>query len=195
MLPDYFPKSLLKASRPLSLKKGESLFQQEDSVDALFYIIEGELIALRYQSDGKPAIMMRNSQGEIFAPASMSMSTYPCSAMATQPSKLLKIPMSVINEHLATHSEFATYFILALANNLKKQCARSERLRLKSAKERVLHYISCESPCGTEVTLSCPVSRWADELGVEPESLYRTLKGMEQEGLIERNKQKITLIS
>ncbi len=194
MVLDHFPESLIQTARRVSLKKGETLFLREDMVNALFYIIEGELIALRYQPDGKPAIMMRNTQGEIFAPASMSMSSYPCSAMATQSSSLLKIPMTVINEHLVTHPGFATYYIQSLADNLKRQCARSERLRLKSTRERVLHFISCESPCGTEITLSCPANKWAEELGVEPESLYRTLKNMEKEGLIERNKQHIKLL-
>ena len=194
MLPDCFPESLLKASRSLSLKKGESLFQQDDSVDSLFYIIEGELIALRYQRDGKPAIMMRNTSGEIFAPASMDMAIYPCSAQATLASQLIRIPISVIKKHLATHPKFSTYYIQSLATNLKKQCARSERLRLKSARERVLHFISCESPSGTEIALSCPISKWAEEIGVEPESLYRTLKEMEREGVIERNKRHVKII-
>ena len=194
MLPDYFPQSLIASSRLLSLKKGEHLFQREDQVDALFYIIKGELIALRYQHDGKPAIMMRNIAGEIFAPASMNMSIYPCSAEATKTTKLLKIPLNSINEHIASHPDFARYYIQSLADNLKKQCARSERLRLKSTKERVLHFISCESPSGTEITLSCPTSKWAEELGVEPESLYRTLSEMEKEGVIEREKRFIKIV-
>ena len=193
MLPDYFPKTLLDNSRRYSLKKDETLFQRDDSVDSLFYIIEGELIALRYQYDGKPAIMMRNFSGEIFAPASMNMSVYPCSAVATKPSILLKIPLPVLNEHLLTDAEFARYCIQSLADNLKKQCARSERLRLKSARERVLHYISCESSSGTEITLSYPVSKWAEELGIEAESLYRTLSEMEKEGVIERDKRLIKI--
>ena len=194
MLPDYFPQSLIAVSRFLSLQKGENLFQREDQVDALFYIIEGELIALRYQRDGKPVIMMRNMADEIFAPASMNMSIYPCSAEATRTTKLLKIPLNIINEHLSSHPDFARYYIQSLADNLKKQCARSERLRLKSVKQRVLHFISCESPSGTEITLSCPMSKWAEELGVEPESLYRTLSELEKEGVIKRIKRHIKLI-
>ena len=170
------------------------LFQREDTVDSLFYILEGELIALRYQQNGTPAVMMRNNTGEMFAPASMNMPLYPCSAVATLPSTLLKIPMAVINEHLISHPDFAMFYIQSLASNLKKQCARSERLRLKSARERVLHFISCESPCGTEIRLSCPTNKWAEELGVEPESLYRTLSEMEKGGIIERNKRHIKLI-
>ena len=193
ILSDLFPAPLIKAARQLSLNKSETLFQRDDDVDALYYIMEGELIALRYQHDGKAVIMMRNRAGEMFAPASMHMTSYPCSAVAALPSKVLQIPIPVIQEQLAHDHKFATFYIQSLADNLKKQCARSERLRLKSAKERVLHYIGCESSSGTEITLTCPTSKWAEELGIEPESLYRTLAEMEKEGVIERDKRCIRI--
>jgi len=193
MTPDCFPETLLKASRQFSINKDDALFQRDDTVEALYYIIDGELIALRYQRDGKPAVMMRHVAGEMFAPASMNMSVYPCSAMAIMPSTLLKIPLKTLHECLVNYPEFSSYYIQSLAENLKKQCARSERLRLKSTRERVLHFIHCESPSGTEITLTCPTSKWAEELGVEPESLYRTLKNMEKEGVIQRNKRFIQI--
>lgn len=193
MLPYNFPEALLNRSRQISLNKGATLFQQGDTVEALYYILKGELIALRYQHDGKPAVMMRHATGEMFAPASMNMSTYPCSARATASSTMLRIPLKMMHECLKSHPEFSSFYMSSLAENLKKQCARSERLRLKSAKERVLHFIRCESPNGTEITLTCPTSKWAEELGVEPESLYRTLKMMEKEGVIMRNKRVIKL--
>jgi hypothetical protein len=44
----------------------------------------------------------------------------------------------VMNKYLVNHPDFATFYIQSLADNLKKQCARSERFRLKSARERCL---------------------------------------------------------
>ena len=191
MLLDSFPNTLIKASKTCLLKKGEILFQQTDVVEALFFIIKGELCALRYQRDGKQAIMMRHNGGEIFAPASMNLTVYPCAGVAFQDSRLLQIPKSIFIKHLQHDIAFNQFYINSLANDLKKQCARSERLHLKSAKERVLHFITCESASGQEIRLNCPLSKWAEELGIEPESLYRTLSDMEKEGLIQRNKRTI----
>ena len=138
--------------------------------------------------------MMRSFAGEIFAPASLNMSCYPCSSVATKASKLLKIPRKLMLKHLNTHPNFAQFYIQSLAMELKKQCARSERLRLKSASERVMHFITCESPSGQEIILSCPMSKWAEELGLEPESLYRCLSDMEMKGVIQREKRHIKII-
>jgi len=193
-LPSAFPKALTDASHLVSLAKNEILFQPNDDVDSIFYIIEGELYALRYQLDGRSAVMMRSFSGEIFAPASLNMPCYPCSGVATKNSKLLKIPKKVMLEHLNTQLNFAQYYIQSLAMELKKQCARSERLRLKSACERVMHFITCESPSGQELTLSYPMSKWAEELGLEPESLYRCLSDMEKKGVILREKRHIKII-
>ncbi len=195
MIYDTLPKTLLTASREREVVKNEILFQPNDNVDSLFYIIKGELFALRYQLDGTPAVMMRGFAGEIFAPASMNMNCYPCSAVAAVKSNVLQIPKSVFIEHLAINADFSRYYIDSLSSELKKQCVRSERLRLKSARDRVLHFITCESPSGTEITLSCPTSKWAEELGIEPESLYRTLSEMEKEGVIQRQKRHIKITS
>lgn len=193
MIPNIFPKLLVAASRERILIKNEVLFQPKDSVDSLFYTMEGEIFALRYQLDGTPAIMMRSFAGEIFAPASMNMTCYPCSAVAAIKSKVLQIPKTVFIEHLGKNPEFSRYFIDSLSTDLKKQCVRSERLRLKSVKDRILHFITCESTSGTEIILSCPISKWAEELGIEAESLYRTLSRMEKDGVIQRNKRHIQI--
>ena len=41
-LPSAFPKSLTDASHLVSLTKNEILFQPNDDVDSIFYIVEGE---------------------------------------------------------------------------------------------------------------------------------------------------------
>jgi CRP-like cAMP-binding protein len=194
MIPKLFPQLLVKASRERVLAKEECLFQPQNSVDSIFYILEGELCAMRYQLDGKPAIMMRHLSGEIFAPASMSMTHYPCIGIASQISKVLQIPKIIFIEHLEKDSEFNHYYINSLATDLKKQCSSSERLRLKSAKERILHFITCESPTGKEVSLTMPMSKWAEELGLEPESLYRSLSDLEKSGTISRKKRYLKLL-
>jgi len=192
-LPESFPDSLLACSQPLNLDKETLLFHPEDPVEFLYFIVEGEVVALRYQKDGVPAVMMRHHGGEIFAPASLSMHHYPCAGIAAKNTRLVKIPRSLFQTALLEDNRFSRYYMTLLAQNLKQQCARSERLRLKSVHERVLHYISCESADGRAIALTGPITAWAEELGVEPESLYRSLRKMEQAGEIKRNKRHIEI--
>lgn len=128
MTPDIFPELLVKSSHVCNLNKDEVLFQPQDEVDSVFYILKGELMAMRYQLDGKPAVMMRNFAGEIFAPASLAMDHYPCSGVAVSACQLLQIPKQIFNQSLENYPDFTRYYIESLGQDLKKQCTRSERL-------------------------------------------------------------------
>ena len=52
----------------------------------------------------------------------------------------------------------------------------------------MLHYLNCEltGPGGATLSLDIPLAEWADDLGLEPETLYRTLAELEKKGRIER---------
>ncbi len=94
---------------------------------------------------------------------------------------------------LQTNLDLSTAFARMLAGNLKRQCGRLERMRLTSAKDRVLHYIACESRDGRHLELPFTLAHWAAELGIEPESLYRTLSQLEKACLIHRDGRQIEL--
>ncbi len=189
-----FPKKLLDASTVVELDKQGFLFQPGDPVESVYYVDEGVLRALRYQVDGKPAVMMQCEPGNFFATSSICLSNYPCAAQAPVKTRLLQIPKPVFLAQLAADPEFAMRIVNALSADLKKQCATAERLRLKSVEQRVVHFITCESPNRCELTLPCSLAEWADELGLEPESLYRTLSRMERKGRLVRNKRHLKLI-
>jgi len=192
---EHLPSGLLQHSKSVSLRKAETLFQPGDAVNSLYYVCEGQLKAVRYQLDGKPAVMMQTTSDNFFATSSITMDVYPCAAIAVVNSKVLQIPKEHLVNYLESDPAFSLFFINSLSQDLKKQCSNAERLRLKSAKDRIIHFITCESPSGSELELDCPLTKWADELGIEPESLYRSLAEMEADGSIQRDKHKITLLS
>ena len=51
------PEGLITTSKYIELSREEFLFRPGDSVDFVYYIIEGQLRALRYQFDGKAAVI------------------------------------------------------------------------------------------------------------------------------------------
>ncbi len=190
---EKLPEALVNQSRFIELSRQEYLFQPKDPVDAIYYVISGQLRALRYQYDGKAAVMMHSTAGNFFAPVSINMDCYPCAAIANKKTQLLKIPKTALVDFLKTHLEFSLQFIGAISMDLKKQCSIAERLRIKSARDRIIHFITCEAPDSKTLELKCPLTTWAEELGIEPESLYRTLSDMEKDGLIYRDKKRIEI--
>jgi DNA-binding MarR family transcriptional regulator len=132
--------------------------------------------------------MQRSHAGELFAEAGMVAPRYSCEGFCPLPTRVLRIPLAEVRTLIVGDSEFALRFAHFQALAMRRQCARYERLRLKRAADRVLHYLNCEltGPSGATLTLDIPLAEWADDLGLEPETLYRALADLEKKGLIER---------
>ena len=188
-LPPYFPDALTNAARRVPLEKGEVLFRVGQKVSGIYYVIRGEVKALRHMTESAEAVMARAMGGEFFAESAIAAPLYSCEGVAVKPSQLLFIPTSSLEKALAD-TDFAKAFFLANAANARRQCSRYERVRLRSARERVLHLLTCESGPDGVFDWSAPLTELALELALEPETLYRVLSELEAEGEIAREKRR-----
>ena len=194
MLPCYFPDTLQQQSKSLQIAANEILFHLNDKVEWLYYLQSGEVKAVRYLPDGTEVVMLRAVSGELLGESTLIATHYICSAVALADSVIIKIPMQVLKKSLANDADFSFQFMLALAKSARVQCSRYERLRLKNAGDRVVHYLLCESDENNVVQYSRQLYEWAHELGLQKETLYRTLKKLEKEGRIKRHKRQIKLV-
>lgn len=170
------------------VEPGDFLFRLGDTPRDLYLVAEGEARARRYGTDGAEIVMQRSRSGELFAEAGLVAPRYSCEGYCPSASRVFRIPLATIKQQIASDGDFALRFAQFLALAMRRQCARYERLRLKRAGERVLHYLNCEltGPAGADLELDIPLAEWADDLGLEPETLYRTLADLEKKGLIAR---------
>ena len=136
----------------------------------------------------------RAGRGDFFAEASLDAPRYHCNAVASRPTTLLAFPVDKVRALLAKDPQFARQWVALLAGQLHSARARLERVALKSAAERVLHYLRTEGKgprC--EVTLEGTVKDLAHELGLTHESLYRTLARLERDGMVGRGDNRLFL--
>jgi CRP/FNR family transcriptional regulator len=195
LLPDYFPPILQQQARLHELTAGEELFQVNEAVTHLFYVQAGELKAIRYLPDGGEVTMLRARSSEFLGESTLAIERYVCKAVAMNAVQVVAMPMQAVKDALAADSAFAFRFLLEVAKTSRKQCSRYERLRLKNASDRVLHYLLCESGgCGM-IEYPTHLYEWAHELGLQKETLYRTLAALEQVGKISRTDKVIKLLS
>lgn len=112
---------------------------------------------------------------------------YYCTAICTAEGTQLTIPAKVFRTCLQEDSSFAFAWSMELAGNLRTPWRRFERLSLKGAPDRVLHYLLTEGAEGTgEVHFPGSIKAWAAEMNLAHETLYRTLNEMEACGLLKR---------
>ena len=191
-LPPWFTPALAASAQTRRLDRGAPLFREGDRVGGLFYVLEGEMKAVRYMPDGSEVVMMRAGAGEFFAESALAAERYSCDAICVKEARLAFFPASAIEAALAEPA-FARAFLLAIAGHARRQCSRYERLRLRGARERVLHMILCEAGPDGMLDWKPPLAELAAELALEPETLYRVLAELEAEGRIRREKRRLWL--
>lgn len=194
-LPPFVSNALASVARPRALGKGERLFHQGDPVEAIYFIRAGRLKAVRTFGDGLQSVMIQATAGEFFGESALATSHYVCHGVATEDSALFVLPAREVMGALATDAVFASAFALAMAVNARRQCSRYERVRLKRARDRVLHLLICEGGPSASFDLRMPLVELAEELALEPETLYRVLRELTDEGLIERSRQHLRLLA
>ncbi|MGV6849047.1 MAG: Crp/Fnr family transcriptional regulator [Marinibacterium sp.] len=192
-LPDYLGIALGDAVAVRRLGKGETLFRTGEPVSDIFFVLEGEVKAARFLPDGTEVVMMRAGAGEYFAESALAAPRFSCDAMCIKPARVAVLPVADVNAALA-HPDFARAFVMAVAGYSRRQCSRYERLRLRSARDRVLHMILCESDPDGRLDWALPLSELATELSLDPETLYRVLRELERTGRIRRDKRRLELV-
>lgn len=191
----HLPIVLHAIGHTVACSKDEWVFRKGDAVRAVFLVLDGEVRLSRFAKDGSEIALHRAGRGEFFAEAALNAPRYQCNAIASQASKLLAFPSDRVRSLIATDPEFASQWIALLARQLHAARARLERLALKSAAERVLHFLHTEGKgprC--EVALGGSVKDLAKELGLTHESLYRTLARLEQDGVVVRSDHRLSLV-
>ncbi len=195
MLPDFVPEALQERARIHRLRKGHRLFRSGEAVESIYFVVSGEAKAVRYLPDGSESVMLRAGAGQFFAETGLAIERYVCDAICCSGTAMLvALPVADVRKRLEQDPAFSMAFLLYLAKAVRKQCSVSERLRLKKARERVLHYLICESGPEQTIELQIPLSDWSHELGLEPETLYRVLRELEQDNIIDRDKRRIRLL-
>jgi CRP-like cAMP-binding protein len=191
--PANLPPALRDIGRAITCPKDGWVFRQGDGVRAVFLVLDGEVHLSRFARDGSEIALHRAGRGEFFAEAAVNAPRYHCNAIASRPSRLLAFPVDKVRT-LLDDPQFARQWVALLARQLQATRARLERIALKSAAERVLHYLRTEGKgprC--EVVLVGTVKELARELGLTHENLYRTLARLEQDGVVGRKDDRLLL--
>ncbi len=160
MQADWLIQACANELTEIAVGADEFLFRLGDTPRDLYLVAVGEARARRYGTDGAEIVMQRSRAGELFAEAGLVAPRYSCEGHCPVASRVLRIPLATIKERIVADGEFALRFSQFLALAMRRQCARYERLRLKRAGERVLHYLNCEltGPAGADLELDIPLA-------------------------------------
>lgn len=178
------------ATRSVNLAEGEMLFRAGDDALSLFHLERGSVRLSRH------GITLHHVEpGSLFAESGLFAAAHDCDCVAECSSVVEIFPKSAVLLHLSAHPTINLAFSAYLARQVRMVRGLLEVLRLKSARERVLAYLTVKGAVENEIRLTQPLTAIAAKIGLTHEALYRTLAVLKKEGvLIRRDRRLFRLI-
>jgi CRP/FNR family transcriptional regulator, dissimilatory nitrate respiration regulator len=191
---DQLPAQLQAMISRRDLAVGQVLFAKNEPAEAVFVLESGHIQLLNYTEEGQKIHHYSVRAGESFAEMALFCEQYVCTAIAHAPSRVLVLPKQLYLMALRTEPNLAETFMGRLAQRLHEAKILLELRSIRSARQRILHYLRLHVQSdGITVNFDCPLKEIADDLGLTPEALSRTLAQLHKDGLINRIKRRITL--
>jgi len=191
---DWLPASARAAAVERRLDAGEALFRQGDKALGFYEVIAGRVRLVRVDRAGHEIVLHNAGPGDIIAEASLFSPAYHCDAIAGGVAAVRLYPKAPVLAAFGRDRAAALAFTAALARQVMNLRTRLERRNIRSARERVRHYLALNTgDDGRTVALAGTLKELAAELGLTHEALYRTLAALERAGEVRRGEGKIVL--
>lgn len=192
---DWLPAALRAAAVDRKLKAGEALFRLGDKATGLCEVVSGRVRLTRVDRSGHEIVLHVAGPGGTLAEASLFSASYHCDAIASTNASVRVYPKREMLAAFERDPRAMRAFSAMLARQVMSLRTRIEQRNIRSARERVRHYLVLNAGAdGRTVELGGTLKDMAAELGLTHEVLYRTLAALERSGEIKRSRGKITRV-
>lgn len=193
--------AIANATERVSLAQGQRLFNQGDEIRRFFYVESGRMKLYRLSPDGDEKVIDLVGPRQTFAEAVVFMERamgYPVNADALEATRLIGFDASTFLGLLKESNESCLQLMSAMSRRLRMHVNEIDRLALQNATSRFIGYILNaayeEAAHGRRVELNVPKNVLASRLSIQPETFSRILSRLSSAGLIQVDRQSITLL-
>lgn len=202
-LPDEDLRRVADLSVSRRFAKKEAVFREGDRADGFFIVASGKVKVFKLSGEGKEQILHVLESGQTFAEAVLfEGGSYPAHAETLTDTELLFLPKRPFIDLLERHPNVSIRMLASLSRWLKRMTDLVESLALKDVETRLVFYLSEELKGrgiplkdGAELELSIGKNVLASRLGTVPETFSRTLKKLQDDGLIVVHGKRIRIVS
>ena len=183
--------------------KKEAVFREGDRAEGFFIVATGKVKVFKLSGEGKEQILHVLEAGQTFAEAVIfEGGVFPAHAEALADAELLFLPKRPFIEFLERRPNVAIRMLASLSRWLKRMTELAESLSLRDVETRLIFYLSEELKArgipprdGAELDLPIGKNVLASRLGTVPETFSRTLKKLQDDGLIDVRGKRIRIVS
>lgn len=184
------------------IKKGELIIKEDDYIDYLGLVLEGEVNVCKYCPDGSESLLSKLKTHEvlgldILCTPSQNSFYY---AYATKPSFILKIDKKILEKEKVISEEYTSKIygnvITCLANICAKKCHKIELVSQKSIRDKIMIYllIQKKNNNSNKFKISFDRDQLANYLCVNRSVLSHELSLMQKEGIIKFKKNEFEIL-
>ena len=175
---------------PRTVAKGQSLYHQGDRIARLFIVHEGSAKLSRTTVDGHEQVVRTIGPGDVVGEHSFLTGSRPDHGVeALEPMTACVFDHADLGALTARHPRIAVEMLRVLSQRLVDAEQRVTELASTDVTTRLANYLIDLAPTVTDaqvsVTLPLTKHETASYLGTTPESFSRSLRKLEQSGLIE----------
>ena len=191
-LPKPVRERLLEASRVERLPARHELFTKGETPSDLHVVLAGIIdLSCSYKNSEYTALMM--AAGDIFMPAAaLYEEPYLISAYSLTPSRILMIDAEVVRHEAKSSTELALGLARVMAGQWRVALKIILDLKCRSPSQRLAAFLlRLHDAAGTVPTAEIPFSKrqLASRIGMQPETLSRTLQTLAANGLYLRGRE------
>jgi CRP-like cAMP-binding protein len=195
--------ALPDVSKLSSLRRFTSIFTQDQSADALYFIEEGLVKLTRTNDSGDRIILSISGPGDLIGEEVMSAepSQYQADSEVLTAATLYRIPRDTLQRVLVQSGELASAVIDFLLNRRKMLARKVELLCLHDVEYRILFYLAdlatLVGPAQEDEGYQLPITQaeLADLIGATRETTSTTLNQLERKGLVKLSRRLLTIPS
>ncbi|MDK9718816.1 MAG: Crp/Fnr family transcriptional regulator [Trichlorobacter sp.] len=186
-----------------SFSKGETLFSEGEEATGFYLLVEGHLKLCRVSSDGREKVLHFVRPGETFAEAAFfGDGRYPAEARAVEAGEALFLPKQGFMELMGSKPQFALNLVVSLSLSLRRFARQIEELTFADVASRLASFLikrAAEKSTSyngiTYLELGIKKGELAAQLGTAGETVSRTFRKMKEEGIIELDGRKVTVLN
>ena len=181
-------RTMIGERSPKTYARGEALFEQGDSADGFFCVVEGWAKLYRLREDGEEVVVAIFSAGETLAEVAMFLGgRYPASCEAVSPARILKIDATNLRRAVLAEPQLAFDMLAAASMRLRHLVDEIEQLKARNAPQRIADFFvkQADAAAGAaRIALPYEKALIASRLGMKPESFSRALGKLADLGVI-----------
>jgi len=168
--------------------KGVTVYNHKDSCNTLDIVLKGSLVAYSLSENGSATVMFEFHKNSILGANLLfgQNNEYPLNIYCLADCKLLHIKKTAVERFLRDYN-FVMEYIKSLSQNAQGMNRRIAMFTQKTLRENILDYLRHQSVVQKSSSIVLPISKkqLADYLGVQRQSLFRELKKMKDEKIID----------